>query len=110
MEFSKRIAVLASLATWGCVVLGAASAALTAAFVPDAVVHPVQVAAWSVFGAVLAAITTVLATRAQRAGVTLAASVKVGRAILVAEVVYVTGLSTASGGLLGCEAAHREVE
>ncbi len=102
MEFSKRIAVIAGVATWGCVAMGVVAALLTARFVPEAPVDMVQVYAWTAFGAALAAVTTVLALRAHRARVALTQSLKVGRVILVANVVYITGLACASGGLLGC--------
>ncbi len=102
MEFSKRIAVIAGVATWGCVVLGVVAAVLTVEFVPGAPVDMARVWAWTAFGAVLAAITTVLAVRAQRAGSTLTQTLNVGRVILVANIVYITGLACASGGLLGC--------
>ena len=102
MEFSKRIAVLASVATWGCVLTGVVAAFLTAWFVPGASVDMVQVWAWTAFGAGLAATTTVLAFQAQRARRSLQQTVRVGRLILVANVVYITGLACASGGLLGC--------
>jgi methyl-accepting chemotaxis protein len=102
VEFSKRIAVLASVATWGCVLAGVVAALLTQWFVPGAPVEMTQVVVWTLFGAVLAVITTVLAFRAQRTGRSLQQTVTVGRAILVANVVYITGLATASGGLLGC--------
>ncbi len=102
MEFSKRIAVIAGIATWGCVVLGVVAALLTAQFVPEAPVDLSRVWAWTAFGAALAAVTTVLAMRAHRARVTLAQSLRIGQVILLANVVYVTGLACASGGLLGC--------
>ena len=102
VEFSKRIAVIACVATWGSVLAGIAAAWLTGLFVPDAPVEMLQVAVWTGFGAVLAAITTVLAVRARRARVAFSQALTIGRLILVANVVYVTGLSVASGGLLGC--------
>jgi methyl-accepting chemotaxis protein len=102
VEFSKRIAIIASVATWGCVALGLASAYLTAWFVPEAPVEMDQVWIWTVFGSILAAVTTGLAVRARKERATLAQSVALGRAVLVANVVYITGLATASGGLLGC--------
>jgi methyl-accepting chemotaxis protein len=102
VEFSKRIAVIAGIASWGCVVLGIAAALLTDEFVPSADVNVDGVWVWTAFGALLAAATTVLAVRAQRARVALAQSLKVGQVVLVANVVYVTGLASASGGLLGC--------
>jgi len=101
VEFSKRIAVIAGVATWGCVVAGLGSAYLTRMFVPAARVDLVQVWAWTAFGVLLAAITTVLAIRAQRARTTFQQGLTVGRVILVANVVYITGLAIASGGLLG---------
>ena len=61
MEFSKRIAVIAGIATWGCVALGVVAALLTVAFVPDAPVDMTMVWAWTSFGVLLAALTTVLA-------------------------------------------------
>ena len=102
MEFSKRIAVIAGVATWGCVVLGVVAALLTVEFVPEAPVDLPRVWAWTAFGAVLATLTTVLAVRAQQAGATLTQTVTVGRVVLVANVVYITGLACASGGLFGC--------
>jgi methyl-accepting chemotaxis protein len=102
VEFSKRIAVIAGVATWGCVVMGILAALLTGAFVPDAPVDMAQVWAWTAFGSALAAVTTALAVRAHRARVPLEQTLKVGRVILVANVVYITGLACASGGLLGC--------
>jgi len=102
VEFSKRIAVIAGIATWGCVVLGVVAALLTVAFVPDAPVDMAMVAAWTAFGVLLAALTTLLAFRAHRARVPLAQALKIGRVILVANVIYITGLACASGGLLGC--------
>jgi len=103
VEFSKRIAVIAGIATWGCVTLGLLSAYLTAQFVPEAPVDLTQVWAWTAFGALLAALTTVLALQAHRSGVALnqTQSLTVGRVILVANVVYITGLAVSSGGLLG---------
>ena len=98
MEFSKRIAVIAGVATWGCVVLGVVAALLTVEFVPQAPVDLPRVWAWTAFGAVLATLTTVLAVRAQQAGSTLTQTVTVGRVVLVANVVYITGLACASGG------------
>ena len=102
MEFSKRIAVIAGVATWGCVLMGVVSALLTAHFVPEAPVDMSRVWAWSAFGAGLAGLTTGLAIKAQRSGSALSQTVKVGRVILVANVVYITGLASSSGGLLGC--------
>jgi methyl-accepting chemotaxis protein len=101
VEFSKRIAVIAGIATWGCVALGLASAYLTRQFVPEAPVDLVQTWAWTAFGALLAGITTYLAFWAHRRGSTLEQALTVGRVILVANVVYITGLACASGGLLG---------
>ena len=100
--FSKRIAVIACIATWGCVVMGVLAAMLTAHFVPSAPVDMARVWTWTVFGAGLAALTTVLAVQAQQRQVTLSQTVAVGRLILVTNVVYITGLACASGGLLGC--------
>ena len=102
MEFSKRIAIIAGVATWGCVIVGALSGLLTEWFVPGAPVDMAQVWAWTAFGSALAGITTALAVRAQRNKSSLQQTVKVGRVILVANVVYITGLACASGGLLGC--------
>jgi methyl-accepting chemotaxis protein len=102
VEFSKRIAVIAGVASWGCVLLGVVAALLTREFVPDAPVDLLGVWAWTAFGAVLAAFTTVLAARATRARATLNQTLTIGRVVLVANVVYITGLACASGGLLGC--------
>jgi methyl-accepting chemotaxis protein len=102
VEFTKRIAVIASVATWGCVVLGVAAALLTDRYVPEAPVDMARVWAWTAFGSLVAAITTVLAFRAQAAGAVLSQAISLGRVLLVANVVYVTGLASASGGLLGC--------
>jgi len=101
VEFSKRIAVIACVATWGCVVAGVVAAVLTKHFVPQAPVEMVAVAAWSAFGAGLAALTTVLAIRAQMRQRALDQTVAVGRLLLLTFVVYITGLACASGGLLG---------
>ncbi len=101
MEFSKRIAVIAGVATWGCVVLGLVAAYLTLQFVPGAPVDLVQTWAWTAFGAALAGLTSYLAWWAHRSGAVLEQSLKVGRVLLVANVVYITGLACASGGLLG---------
>ncbi|HSN07129.1 MAG TPA: methyl-accepting chemotaxis protein [Candidatus Angelobacter sp.] len=101
MEFSKRIAVIAGIASWGCVVLGVLAALATAELVPGATVDPGGVWTWTAFGALLATVTTMLAVRAQRARVPLAQSLRTGQVILLANVVYVTGLACASGGLLG---------
>ena len=101
MEFSKRIAVIAGVATWGCVVLGVVSAYLTLQFVPGAPVDLVQTWVWTGFGSALAALTTYLAWRAHRTGAVLEQALKVGRVLLVTNVVYITGLAVASGGLLG---------
>jgi len=104
VEFSKRIAVIAGIATWGCVTLGLLSAYLTEIFVAEAVVELPAVWAWTAFGALLATITTILAFRAHRQGVALqqTQAILVGRIVLVTNVVYITGLAVASGGLLGC--------
>ena len=102
MEFSKRIAVIAGVATWGCVAVGLLAAYLTQHFVPEAPVDMYRVWAWTAFGALLATITTSLAFAAHRAQVPLAQTLLVGRVILVANVFYVTGLACAGGGLLGC--------
>ena len=87
MEFSKRIAVIAGIATWGCVVMGLMAGYLTEHFVPAAPVDMYRVWAWTAFGALLAAITTALAFAAHRAQVPLAQTILVGRVILVANVV-----------------------
>jgi methyl-accepting chemotaxis protein len=102
VEFSKRIAVVAGAATWGCVLMGIVAALLTQRYVPEAPVEMQRVWAWSAFGALLAGLTTVLAVRAQRAQVPLSQTITLGRLILVSNVVYITGLACASGGLLGC--------
>jgi len=102
VEFSKRIAVIAGVASWGCVLLGVVAALLTREFVPDAPVDLLGVWAWTAFGAVLATFTTVLAARATRARAALNQTLTIGRVVLVANVVYITGLACASGGLLGC--------
>jgi methyl-accepting chemotaxis protein len=102
VEFTKRIAVIAGVASWGCVVLGVAAAMLTERYVPSAPVDMARVWAWTGFGLLLAAITTVLALRASNAGSTLQQTINLGRLLLVANVVYVTGLAIAAGGLLGC--------
>jgi methyl-accepting chemotaxis protein len=101
VEFSKRIAVIACVATWGIVVGGVVSAVLTAVFVPGAEVDVVQVVAWTAFGTLVAAVTTALAVRARRAGAQLRQVVTLGRVILLAVVGCVTGMACASGGLLG---------
>ena len=79
MEFSKRIAVIAGVASWGCVVLGVVAALLTREFVPEAPVDLMGVAAWTAFGAVLATFTTVLAARATRARATINQTFTLGR-------------------------------
>jgi methyl-accepting chemotaxis protein len=102
VEFSKRIAVIACVATWGCVVAGVVAALLTRYFVPAAPVELPAVWVWSAFGAGLATLTTVLAIRAQQRQRALNQTVAVGRLLLLTFVVYITGLACASGGLLGC--------
>jgi methyl-accepting chemotaxis protein len=101
VEFSKRIAVIACVATWGCAVAGVAAAVLTSVFVADAGVDPVRVAAWTGLGVLIAAMTTVLAVRARRARATIDQVVTIGRVVMLAMVVNITGLACASGGLLG---------
>ena len=113
MEFSKRIAVIACVATWGCVIAGVVAALLTRYFVPAAPVEMPAVLAWSAFGAGLATLTTVLAFRAQQRQRALTQTVAVGRLLLITFVVYITGLACASGGLrgglAGIDAAGRDL-
>jgi hypothetical protein len=102
VEFTKRVGVVSIAASWGCVPAGVAAAALTARFVPAAAVSAVGVAAWSAAGALLALVTTVLVARALRGPTRLSTRLIVARVLLTAQVIVITGLATASGGLLGC--------
>ena len=102
MEFSKRIAVIACIAAWGSVALGVISALMTQAFVPAANVDMTMVLAWTGYGIALAMVTTLLVIKANRSHATIRSTTVVGRLLLIAQVVGITGLAIASGGLLGC--------
>ncbi|HET8970547.1 MAG TPA: hypothetical protein VFN19_05755, partial [Candidatus Nanopelagicales bacterium] len=102
MEFTRRVAAVSVAASWVAVPAGAGSAALTAHFVPAATVSVAGVVAWTGFGAVLAVATTMLSLRALRGPTRLATRLLVARGLLTAQVVGLTGLAVAGGGLLGC--------
>ena len=101
MRFSKRIAVIAIVAAWGTVLLGAGSAALTMEFIPEAPVSTVGVAMWTVIGTILAIATTRACVAGYRARKSIRDVSTAGRVYLLAMSVYVTGLSVASGGMSG---------
>jgi methyl-accepting chemotaxis protein len=102
VEFTRRVAAVSVAASWVAVPAGAGAAALTAHFVPAATVSVAGVVAWTGFGAVLAVATTMLSLRALRGPTRLATRLLVARGLLTAQVVGLTGLAVAGGGLLGC--------
>jgi len=101
MRFSKRIAVIAVVAAWGIVLLGAGSAALTIEFLTDAPVSITGVVGWTVVGAILAGLVTVGCVRAYEAESSIREVSLPARGFLLAEAVYLTGLAVASGGMSG---------
>ena len=101
MRFSKRIAVIAIVASWGTVLLGVGSAVLTAQFLPEAPVSTTGVAFWTVVGALLAALVTLGSIRGYRDRQSIRDVAMPARAYLVAMALYLTGLSVASGGMSG---------
>ncbi|MCU0264701.1 MAG: methyl-accepting chemotaxis protein [Actinomycetia bacterium] len=101
MDVSKRLAMVASVTMWGGVVFSVVSAYLTGPVLEVAVVHWPAMVAWTLAGAVLAAVTTVLARRAAGSGADLHAVLRGARLLLLLEVAYITGMSTVSGGLHG---------
>lgn len=101
MRFSKRIAVIAIVASWGTVLLGVGSAVLTAQFLPEAPVSTTGVAFWTVVGALLAALVTLGSIRGYRDRRSIRDVAMPARAYLVAMALYLTGLSVASGGMSG---------
>ena len=102
VEFTKRIAVIAGVATWGSVLAGAACAALTNTFVPSAVIEPIGVAVVLVLGIMLSAVVTALSVFAYQREVPLATVGRYGRWILYVIVVWITALACVTGGLVGC--------
>ncbi len=81
------------------VLLASAGAVLTERFRTEAVVYWPAFLAWAAVGVVLAVATAVVAVR-QRAG-DLETTLQWTRWMIPAQVVYITGMATVSGGLLG---------
>ena len=102
MEFTERIAGTAVAAAWGSAVAGGLAAVLTARYQPAASVSTVGAVAWTTFAVALAAVTTVMSRRGLRNPSRLRTRMLVARSVLVASVLGITGLSCATGGLLGC--------
>jgi methyl-accepting chemotaxis protein len=101
VDVSKRLAAVAGASMWGGVLFGLLAALLAGPVMDLAPVHWPATIAWSVFGAVLAGLTTYLSTVALRGRVDPGRIVTVARVLLLLEAVYITGLATVSGGLHG---------
>src|SRR5882724_11329666 len=86
---------------WGGVLFAIIAAVLTGPVLHVAVIHWPAAIAWSIAGAALAGETTFLASRALARQVEVAKVRRGARQILLAEVVYITGVATVTGGLNG---------
>ena len=86
---------------WGGVFFAIIAGVLTGPVLHVAVIHWPAAIAWTIAGALLAAETTYLATRALHREVDVAKVRRTARQILLAEVVYVTGVAVVTGGLNG---------
>src|SRR5690348_13265600 len=84
---------------WGGVVFGVLAAVLTGPVLGVAAVHWPAAIAWTVVGVVLAAVTTYVSQHAVRNEGSVATGLRVSRRLLAPEIVYVTGLSVATGAL-----------
>jgi methyl-accepting chemotaxis protein len=103
VDLSKRMAVVTAVTLWGSVALAVMAAVVTDRFTEAEVNWP-MVAVWTVVGCGIAATSTILAIRAWRRGADTDTVSRVMRAVLIAAVVYIGGVSVASGGLLGAGA------
>ncbi len=99
MDVSKGLTGAAAGAMGAGVFLASIGAVLTERFRDAAVVYWPAFTAWAALGLVLAAVTAYVAVR-QRPG-DLATTLRWTRWMIVAQIVYITGMATVSGGLLG---------
>ena len=99
VDVSKGLTAAAAGAMAAGVVLATIGAALTDRFRTGAVVYWPAFAAWAAVGVVLAVATAYVAVR-QREG-DLDTTLRWTRWMIPAQVVYITGMATVSGGLLG---------
>lgn len=97
----QRVALIAAVAFGGVVLLGLMSAYLTDRFVGSASVSGAGVAAWSTAGFLLFVFTAGLAVPTVMQQVGPRRMRTVAQITLVAEVIYITGLSSVSGGMRG---------
>ena len=99
MDVSKGLTAAAAGAMGAGVLLASVGAALTDHFRTEAVVYWPAFVVWAAIGAVLALATAAVAVR-QRPG-DLALTLRWTRWMIPAQIVYITGMATVSGGLLG---------
>jgi methyl-accepting chemotaxis protein len=101
VDVSKRLTVVAGATTWGTVLLVLGAAVLTGPVLGVAPVHWAATVVWSVVGALIAAATTYLSTRARQRVVDPSVVTRAARALLLLELGYVTAAATVTGGLAG---------
>jgi len=97
----RRVALIASIAFGGTLLLGLLSAYLTSRFVTSVEVSVGGVATWATFGLMLFVATVGLAVPTVLDQVGPARIRRAAQVLLALEVVFITGLASVSGGLRG---------
>jgi methyl-accepting chemotaxis protein len=101
VDVSKRLAAVAGISMWAGVAFAPVMGWVTADVTHYGVVYWLPTALWTLFGAALAAAATMLGVRSLNGGVSIDRIQRTARQILLLQVVYITGISTVTGGLHG---------
>ncbi len=99
MEVSRRFVTVATVTMWAGVAFALAAAAVID-WLGFAAVHWIGTAAWSLLGSLLAGVATWFGRRTSQSTAD-PVVLRAARFMLLLQVVYVTGVSTVSGGLHG---------
>ncbi len=101
MDMTRRLTAVAGTMLWVGVLFGVLSALLTGRYLQLAPVHWSGVVVWTVIGSAHAAVTTYFGRRALKHASSAQTVMRFARLSLTAEVVYIAGISSVSGGLTG---------